>query len=342
MVKVAARAPGRVNLIGDHTDYTGGLVLPMAIDRWTHVELERGVPWVELVSADEDEPAFIDFARPSEPALVDPRWARYVAGVVHVLQPDVGGVGFVRSDIPIGAGLSSSAALEVAVALALGFEGTPVELALACQHAEQVASGVPCGIMDQLTSAAGVAGHALLIDCRSLDVTPTPVPDDLDVVVVDSGTRRQLATSFYGVRRAQCEEAETLIGPLRDATLADVEGIATDDLRKRARHVVSENARVRSFATALGAGDAATAGQLMAESHASLRDDFEVSTRALDDLVEHLSGRPGVLGARLTGAGFGGCVVALTERGTDLGLPSAIDAWRVAPAAGATVEVVEG
>ena len=152
MTTVSAWAPGRVNLIGDHTDYTGGLVLPMAIDRGTEVELERGVPWVELVSADEDEPAFIDFADPRDPSTVQPVWARYVAGVVHVLAPDVGGIGFVRSDLPIGAGLSSSAALEVAVALALGFEGSPRELALVCQQAEQVASGVPCGIMDQLAS----------------------------------------------------------------------------------------------------------------------------------------------------------------------------------------------
>ena len=340
MTRVVARAPGRVNLIGDHTDYTGGLVLPMAVDRATEVELERGVPWVELVSATEDEPAFVDFADPRDPSSLQPLWARYVAGVVAVLAPAEGGIGFVRSDLPIGAGLSSSAALEVAVALALGFDGTPLELALACQRAEQVASGVPCGIMDQLASAAGVAGHALLIDCGSLDVTPTPVPADVEVVVVDSGTRRQLATSFYGVRRAQCEEAEALVGPLREATLDDVAAIATDDLRRRARHVVSENGRVRAFAAALGSGDRAGAGRLMVESHASLRDDFEVSTRELDELVDHLAGRSGVHGARLTGAGFGGCVVALTDPGTDLGLDG-VDAWVMTPSAGAAVEILE-
>ena len=341
MTKVVARAPGRVNLIGDHTDYTGGLVLPMAIDRATEVELERGVPWVELVSADEDEPAFIHFADPRDPSSVHPTWARYVAGVVHVLRPESGGIGFVRSDVPIGAGLSSSAALEVAVALALGFEGSSRELALVCQQAEQVASGVPCGIMDQLASAAGVAGHALMIDCRSLDVTPVPIPDDVDVVVVDSGTRRQLATSFYGVRRAQCEEAETLIGPLRDATIVDAESIGIDDLRRRARHVVSENARVQAFAAAMAAGDVGEAGRLMVASHESLRDDFAVSIRELDDLVAHLRSRPGVHGARLTGAGFGGCVVALTDPGADLGLPAATASWRVAPSAGASIEILE-
>lgn len=341
MTTVVARAPGRVNLIGDHTDYTGGLVLPMAIDRVTEVELERGVPWVELVSTGEEEPALIDLADPHDPSTLRPTWARYVAGVVAVLAPEEGGIGFVRSDLPIGAGLSSSAALEVAVALALGFEGTPLELALACQRAEQLASGVPCGIMDQLASAAGVAGHALLIDCSSLSVTPVPLPGGVDVVVVDSGTRRELSTSFYGVRRAQCEEAETLIGPLRSASLDDVASIGLDDLRRRARHVVSENERVRSFADALAAGDVAGAGRLMLESHASLRDDFEVSTAALDELVEHLASRPGVLGARLTGAGFGGCVVALTTHGADLGLPAGQSAWVVTPSAGASVEILE-
>jgi galactokinase len=341
VTKVVARAPGRVNLIGDHTDYTGGLVLPMAIDLETVVELDRGVPWVELVSADEEEPAFVPFDDPREPSLLHPAWARYVAGVVDVLQPEEGGIGFVRSSLPIGAGLSSSAALEVALALALGFRGTALDLALACQRAEQVASGVPCGIMDQLASAAGVEGCALRIDCRSLEVTPVRLPEGVDVVIVDSGTRRQLATSFYGVRRSQCEEAEALIGPLRDARLDDVAAIAHDDLRRRARHVVSENARVDAFAAALAAGDAARAGTLMVESHVSLRDDFEVSTHVLDDLVDHLRARPGVLGARLTGAGFGGCVVTLVDRGADLGLPSGVATWAVAPAGGASVEVLE-
>jgi galactokinase len=313
--KVLARAPGRVNLIGDHTDYTGGLVLPMAIDRVTEVEFERGGPFIELVSADEEDPTLLLLDEPVDPGSILPLWARYVAGVAAVVRP----------------GLSSSAALEVALALALGFEGTVVDLALACQRAEHVASGVPCGIMDQLASAAGVEGHALLIDCRSLEVTPVAVPQGASVFVVDSGTRRSLSTSFYGVRRAQCEDAETLIGPLRDASLADVESIATDDLRHRARHVVTENQRVRDFAAALREGDLAAAGALMVESHASLRDDFDVSTHALDELVEELVRTPGVYGARLTGAGFGGCVVALAADGAD------VDGWLVRASGGASV-----
>ena len=330
-----ARAPGRVNLIGDHTDYTGGLVFPMAIDRHVEVDFLPGVPWVELVSTDEDEPAVIMLDEPVDPGAVDPHWARYVAGVIAVVRPEVGGRGFVRSTVPKGAGLSSSAALEVAVALALGFRGTALDLALACQQAEQVAAGVPCGVMDQLASAGGVAGHALLIDCRSLTVEPVAVPDGVEILVVDSGERRSLATGFYGVRRAQCEEAETLIGPLRDATRDDVEAIAHDDLRRRARHVVTENERVAEFAAAFGRGDVAAAGALMYESHASLRDDFDVSTRALDSLVGAVQRMPGVLGARLTGAGFGGCVVVLAETGAEVDAGTSV--WRVEASAGATV-----
>jgi galactokinase len=333
--KVRAQAPGRVNLIGDHTDYTGGLVLPMAIDRSTVIELERGVPWLELVSTDDEEPAFLPIDEPVDPLRVWPAWARYVAGVLAVVRPDSGGIGFVRTDLPIGAGLSSSAALEVALALALGFTGTPLDLALACQQAEQIASGVPCGIMDQLASAAGVEGSALLIDCTTFSVTPVPVPDDVAVWVVDSGTRRQLTTSFYGVRRTQCEEAEVLIGPLRSASLSDVESIGLDDLRRRARHVVTENQRVRDFASALVDGRLADAGRLMVESHRSLRDDFEVSTRELDSLVSSLCSLPGVYGARLTGAGFGGCVVALADPDVEID-----GGWRVRASAGASVETL--
>ena len=325
-----AHAPGRVNLIGDHTDYTGGLVLPMAIDRRTTVEGAPGGDVVELRSEAEPEVARVPLTV-GDPASVEPAWARYVAGVVAELRPARGLRGVVRSDVPLGAGLSSSAALEVAVALALGFDGERRALAALCQRAEQRASGVPCGIMDQLTAVAGVEGHALLIECDTLAVTPVRLPASLDVVVVHSGERRALAGSEYAARRADCEAAAEAIGPLRAATLADVEAIEDPRLRRRARHVVTENARVAAFAGALAVGDAAGAGALMLESHASLRHDFDVSTAALDALVARLSETPGVHGARLTGAGFGGCVVALGDPG------ALSEGWVVRPSAGAVV-----
>jgi len=312
---VVARAPGRVNLIGDHTDYTGGLVLPMAIDRETTVTGEdRDEAVVRLTSAAFPGEAVVPLDI-DDPASVSPGWARYVAGIVAVLGPRRGFIGEVRSDVPVGAGLSSSAALEVAVALALGAEGSPVALARLCQRAEQQACGVPCGIMDQLTSTAGVEGHALLIDCHALSVTPVPLPDGAEVVVVHSGEERALVTSAYGERVAECAEAEAEIGPLRLAGPADAETIGDPLVRARARHVVTENARVRELAAALGSGELREAGRIMVASHRSLGEDFAVSTPGLDALVARLCSRPGVHGARLTGAGFGGCVVALCEPG---------------------------
>jgi galactokinase len=307
-------APGRVNLIGDHTDYTGGLALPMAIDMGTTVTGSPAGDAVRFRSEELPGDAVIalDVA---EPSLVEPSWARYVAGVVSVLRPRHGFRGQVTTTLPIGAGLSSSAALEVAVALALGFGGSRLELALACQRAEQAASGVPCGVMDQLTSASGLAGHALLVDCGALRITPVAIPDGAEVVVVDSGERRRLADSAYAERRQACQQAEAVIGPLGKADSASVARLVDPVLRARARHVVTENARVQAFAGALQAGDLRRCGALMAESHQSLKVDFDVSTCRLDELVAELVATPGVFGARLTGAGFGGCVVALTRPG---------------------------
>jgi galactokinase len=327
-----ARAPGRVNLIGDHTDHTGGLVLPMAIDLGTTVSGILGGPAVELRSPTEPAAARVPL-EVTDPSAVEPSWARYVAGVVAEVRPPVGLVGSVDTTLPIGAGLSSSAALEVAVALTLGFEGTPLELAQACQRAEQRASGVPCGIMDQLASAAGVDGHALRIDCTTLAVTPVAMPDDVDVIVVDSGERRAVATSAYAERADACQRAQELIGPLRHAHLADVDRLQDPTLRRRARHVVTENRRVDELGAALAAGDRAALAETLAASHRSLRDDFEVSTDALDALVDLLTTLDGLIGARLTGAGFGGCVVALAERGTRL--PDHLTSWTVRASAGA-------
>jgi len=335
---VLARAPGRVNLVGEYTDHVGGLVLPLAIDRHIEVELHRGVPWVELVSADEDDGAVVFLDEPYEPAMVQPSWARYVAGAAAVVHAVVGGRGFVRTTLPIGAGLGSSEALTVAVALALGFDGTPLDLALACRQAEQLATGLPAGVMGPLASAAGVAGHALLIDCTALDVTPVAIPDGVQVIVVDSGERPTALTSFAGVRRAQCEEAAKLVGSLRTATLDDVAGIAQDDLRRRARHVVNENARVAAFAEALRSGSLVDAGELLVESHASLRDDLDVSTATMDELVAALVATPGVYGARIMGAGFGGCALALCDDGAAIDVGDAV--LPVVASGGASVEVI--
>ena len=302
-----------MNLIGEYTDIVEGHVLPVAIQLGTTVELEVGGEQVRLRSVDEPASALVPLRCP-DPAQVSPAWARYVAAVVDEVVPDEGGSGEVTTTLPIGAGLSSSAALEVAVALAVGFEGTASELASACQRAEQRASGVPCGVMDQLASAAGVDGHALLIDCATTATTPVALPDDVAIVVFDSGQRRSLAEgTAYAERRAACERAAARIGPLRDAAAGDVAALSDPVERRRARHVVTEEARVHAMVVALERRDVATAGEILLAGHASLRDDFEVSTPVLDALVERLAASPGVHGARLTGAGFGGSVVALCD-----------------------------
>ena len=328
---VRAFAPGRVNLIGEHTDYTGGLALPMAIDLGTTVVGRRTTDGrVVLRSADHPEPAVVRIDV-GDPASVSPAWARYVAGVVHELAPDAGFAGTVTTTIPIGSGLSSSAALELAVALALGFDGSPTELAALGQRAEQLASGVPCGLMDQWASAAGLDGHALLLDFTAGTAEPVAVPASAAIVVVHSGQQRTLVGSAYADRRSACETAAERIGPLRDADLDAVATIADPVVRRRARHVVTENARVLDFVEALLVGDLDAAGHLMNESHRSLRDDFEVSTPVLDDLVDRLATTPGVHGARLTGAGFGGCAIALAAPG------ALLEGWTVRPRRGASL-----
>ena len=313
--RIVARAPGRVNLIGDHTDYTGGLVFPMAIDRWTEISGTRS-DRIRLVS--DDEPGAIDF--PSNlgsvgVTSVEPRWGRYVAAVAAELGNGRGFDGHVTSTIPVGAGLSSSAALEIATALALGFEGTPLELAQLTRKSEHAATGVPTGIMDQLCIASAQRGHATLIDCHTLQVTQVPVSDDV-AVVVQFVAHRTLEGSEYADRVVECSRAESVVGPLRTATVDDLDRITDEVVRARARHVVTENHRVAHFAEALARGDYVAAGTLMVASHRSLSDDFGVSTPAMDRAVRRLLDRSDVFGARLTGGGFGGCVVALCRPAT--------------------------
>ncbi len=325
-VRIRATAAGRVNLIGDHVDYMGGPVLPMAIDLCTTVEAVAAPGAVALESDSEPDAARFDLPVDTRSDR-QPGWARYVSAVAEVLEARTGLSGRLRSTLPAGVGLSSSAALEVAVALALSAadggtlpEGVEAELGLAraCQEAEHRAVGVPTGIMDQLAIVSGRAGRASLIDCSSLEVDPVPLPGEVEVWVVHSGERRSLEGSAYAQRREAAERAEAIVGHLPTADRCDIEAIPDPALRRRARHVGSESQRVRDFARALREGDPRSAGVLMSDSHRSLRDDFEVSTPRLDELVDRLQSTPGVLGARLTGAGFGGCAVALAEPGLDL------------------------
>lgn len=318
-----AVAPGRVNIIGDHTDYTGGLVFPMAIDRWTTIDFEERGTMVHLSSDDDPEPLSFDPAAPFDPNMT-PRWGRYVAAVASLVDSPRPIEGRVSTTIPVGAGLSSSAALEVAAALALGCTLPAPELAAMARRAEHLATGVPTGIMDQLCIASARQGHGTLIDCRTLDVTHVAIPDDVNIVVRFIA-HRTLEGSEYADRVAQCRAAESIIGPLRDAVPTDLPRITDPVVRRRARHVVSENLRVTSFVDALHAGDHVLAGQIMTEGHRSLSADFGTSTAAMDAAVDDLLSRPGVFGARMTGGGFGGCVVALCEP------DAAVDGWRVSP-----------
>ena len=320
-----ARAPGRVNLIGDHTDYNDGFVLPMAIDRevWLAVR-SRDDRRVIVHSIDFDEDAA--FALDEGNSRRD-GWIEYVRGVAWALEqdgrPTSGWEGVAAGDVPVGAGLSSSAALELAAARTFAAVGgvvwQPVAMARLAQRAENEWVGVNCGIMDQLISAAAVAGHALLIDCRSLQTRSVPLPDAAAVIVLDTGTRRGLVDSAYNERRAQCEEAARHFGvpALRDVDAATFHAHAGEldpITRKRARHVITENARTLEAATLLERGELEAAGPLMNQSHASLRDDFEVSRPELDAMVSLAQQHGACFGARMTGAGFGGCAVALVDR----------------------------
>ncbi len=330
--EVVVRAPGRVNLIGEHTDYNDGYVLPIAIDRCVLVAASaRADRTVRLRAVDFDATAI--FALDDITHSERQRWSNYQRGVANVLQErgfSLPGMDAVfAGNVPIGAGLSSSAAVEVATAVAWqtlgGFELSRAELALLCQRAENEFVGVNCGIMDQFISALGQKDAALLIDCRTLDHRPVPLPADVVVVVMDTTRRRGLAGSAYNVRRAECEEGVRLLGAhlpgiraLRDVSLDQFERYADElplNVCKRCRHVIGENQRVLDGVAALERGDVATFGRLMDASHRSLRDDYEVSCVELNAIVEAAWEAPGVIGARMTGAGFGGCAVALVKAG---------------------------
>jgi galactokinase len=309
------RAPGRVNLIGGQVDYHEGWVVSLAIDRDVVVQARVRTDG-RVVARSSDFDGAVDIAADGrdDPPSTEPAWGRAVAGVVRTLadigRAPVGADLDITSTVPVGAGLSSSAAFEVACALALcdaaDFPIAGTALALAAQRAEHVATGVPCGVQDQMASVHGRADHAIYLDCRSLDVEHVVVPPDLGVIVVHSGVARTLEGSPYAQRRAESQAVAADLGlrALRDATFEQVRDLP------RGRHAVTEMVRVRDFATALRAHDIGALGELMLASHASSRDDMEVSIPELDLLVECLVDA-GAYGARLTGAGFGGCVVAI-------------------------------
>ena len=320
-------APGRVNLIGEHTDYTGGLVFPMAIDRWTTIDYDMTGSGIVLDSADADGTVSIALGQSFDAAMT-PSWGRYIGAVASLLDSPREISGHVTTTIPVGAGLSSSAALEIAAALALGCELPASELAQLTRRAEHLATGVPTGIMDQLCIASAREGHGTMIDCRTLEVTHVPIPTDLKIVVRFIA-HRTLVGSAYADRVAQCAAAESIIGPLRDASLTDVGAITDATIASRARHVISENARVISFASALASGDYGTAGEIMSDSHRSLAEDFATSNDQMNAAVQDMRAIPGVFGVRMTGGGFGGCIVALCE-------PDAVvDGWHVKPVSAA-------
>lgn len=318
------RAPGRVNIIGEHTDYNDGFVLPMAINRAVWIALRpRDDNQVIVYSLDFDATLAFDLTAFEN---TQQEWAEYVKGVAWVLKAGgfdlQGWEGVIAGDVPIGAGLSSSAAIELATARAFaavsGLVWDPPVMARLAQRAENEWVGMNCGIMDQMISAVGEADHALLIDCRSLQTESVPLPPGTVVVVLDTMSRRGLVDSAYNERRRQCEEAARFFGvpALRDVSLemfnAQADGL-DEVTRRRARHIITENARTVQAAEAMKRGDAAELGRLMNASHDSLRDDFEVTNEALNQMVICAQAEASCYGARMTGAGFGGCAVALVD-----------------------------
>ena len=323
-----AAAPGRVNLIGEHTDYNGGFVLPTPIPQKTRVELARGEGRLVRVRSDQ-APAPAEYALGRERPRGD--WLDYVQGLTWAL----GEAGFelegfnlrVTSDVPLGAGLSSSAALEIAVLRAIraafALDLDDVRLARLGQRAENDFVGARCGIMDQMAASLADAGAALFLDTRSLEFRRIALPPAADLIVIHSGVSHAIAGGDYNTRRAECEAAASALGvpQLRDVSPADLGRLAQlpEPFGSRARHVVTENQRVLEAVLALEANDVARLGQLFVESHASMRDDFDVSVPQVDLLVDVACADERVFGARLTGGGFGGAVVVLAAAGEGRG-----------------------
>jgi galactokinase len=333
----AARAPGRVTIIGDHTDYNAGRSLPMTIDLATEVDFTpKAGSFLFGIDSDQFPETPIEIMLgDTAPVRAE---AALVAGLLRAQSLPSGGVARVTSTLPVGAGLSSSAAFSVAFLLALGHDPDPLALALDCQEAERGA-GSHVGLLDPLAIAGASAGHALHIDFDTLETRQVAVPDEAAFVIVHSEAPRLLTTTPYADRRAECERAAHLLGrPLGLCALGDLSALTDPVLRRRARHVITECARVGEAERLLGRGNLVGLGEVMTEGHRSLAGDYRVSVPVVDDLVEHLLGLPGVLGARMSGGGFGGCVIALCRPDSPALDPAAHTprrSWRVSPAAGA-------
>ena len=324
------RAPGRVNLIGEHTDYNDGFALPAAIDLYTWIAIApRSDSILHVFSTNLNESAEIDLNETSPHAKH--RWSDYVHGVALMLQRSnisLRGANLtIHSDVPSGSGLSSSAALEVSAAIALlanaGGSLGKLEIAKLCQRAENEFVGARVGMMDQFAACFGRAGHALLLDCRTLQGTPLSLPAEVSLVICNTMVKHEHSGGEYNARRAQCEEGVRLlkkwypaISALRDVSLSELlehERDLPPLILRRCRHVIGENERVLGFVKAIERNNFVEAGEMMAQSHQSLRDDFEVSCRELDVMVELAQKTEGVIGARMTGGGFGGCTINLVE-----------------------------
>jgi galactokinase len=329
---VVAVSPGRINLIGEHIDYLGGCVMPVAIDRHLTVEAAKttdGTFEFLPIRAGFGSPVVLKREDLVRRSLPEESWQNYLIGVIagyRAAGVDVPGFrAVIHSDLPTGAGLSSSAALETAVALVIealtGVEQDVVDRALLCQRAEHDYAGVPCGIMDQLAVGAGKAGHVLHLDCRDLSMQHFPLPSDLAILTADTRVKHALGDGEYRKRREDCDAACAILGTdsLRDFPLEEIERFREtlgDQLFRRVRHAISEMARVTEFSEALVQNDSATLGRTMRESHESLRDDYEVSCPELDHLVEAayaFGPERGLAGSRMTGGGFGGSTVSLVR-----------------------------
>ena len=324
-----AFAPGRVNLIGDHTDYAGGRALPMAIDLGTTAIFDQRDHGLSI----ESDLASQHFELGPSITFDPGTFPAFITSLAGLLGWPTGELR-ISSNLPIGSGLSSSASLLIAAAMAMGAQQQSVDLARLCQEAERLA-GQDVGLLDQIAIIEGREDHAIEIDFASLIWHPVSIPSSAEIVIIDSGERRSLATGAYGDRRREVAEAEAIIGPLGQARSLDVEHIVDPVCRRRALHVITESNRVDAVAELLGQGRFAEVGELLLESHRSLSKDFEVSTPGIDALVDELAAHSGVHGVRLTGGGFGGCVVALVE-------PGSLDRldhrhWVVAPSMGARI-----